>query len=469
MADYTSIQIIKKAQNVWVFSDNTLPSEKYWISNAYQDVINEDLVSFTTRNGSNIYNSQPYSIYSYTDELDSEEDFTPTSALDLHTKLQERGFFGTSGGGGSTPTLQGLANSLFGSLFGRGGQVVLIDDSELGFTTAIIDNLFQNNKPRYFRYFYEDDGNPVYSSTISATVNALTIGYTIAETDTPVIVLAVKGGKTYVFLYNKGKGIYGGVSGQTTSNDFRLLSVLITTPEDIENDPNATIIPLDGVVDNDFLAVANLTEWDFSDSGDETEDGGTISYYFSFTGTGGVEFFVRFIGEPGIYGGTEPDFTADMFTEVTNSEVLPEVIPTLQEVTESGATTNLPIVITDESETESLTHNSDGIAYDAGGFTTEVKFAAPSANRSQTIQDKDGTIALLSDLENTPAIANGTFKLAMKGSQSGVANTDLNVIEINDWCLKLGTDGEGGFWQYTGGGDTDPANYIAIITATGNS
>lgn len=147
----------------------------------------------------------------------------------------------------------------------------------------------------------------------------------------------------------------------------------------------------------------------------------------------------------------------------------PPYVGSLQEVTESGATTNVPIVVTDESETESVTYNSDGIAYDAGGFTTEVKFAAPSANRSQTIQDKDGTIALLSDLANTPAIANGTFKLAMKGSQSGVANTDLNVIEINDWCLKLGTDGEGGFWQYTGGGDTDPANYIAIITATGNS
>lgn len=322
MADYTSIQIIKKAQNVWVFSDNTLPESKYWISNAYQDVINEDLVSFTTRNGSNIYNSQPYSIFTYIDELDSSNNFTPTSAEDLHIKLTERGFFGTSGGGGSTPTLQGLANSLFGSLFGRGGQVVLIDDSELGFTTAEIDNLFQNNVPRTTLYNFDGTG-AVTSTDLANKINSL-VSYVVSEIQTPIIIVGRKDGKDYKYLFKKGKGTWGTDANPVVASDFYPISIMNTTPDDVEDDPNATIIPLDDVVDNDFLAVANLTEWDFSDSGEIANDGGTISYYFSFTGIGGVEYFVRFIGDAGIYGGTEPHFVEADFTEVTNSDVTPE-------------------------------------------------------------------------------------------------------------------------------------------------
>lgn len=324
MADYTSIQIIKKAPYIWVFSDNTLPSGKYRFSNAYQDIGNEDLVSFTTRNGANIYNNEPYSIYSYIDELDSGNNFTPTSAEDLHTKLVEREFFGTNGGGGgSTPTLQGLANSLFGSLFGRGGQVVLIDEDELGFTTATIDGLFQNNKPKYLRFLFAEDGLPVTASDVSEYANNLEFGWQITEIDTPVIVRGIKGGKTYIFFYRDGKGTFGGSEDATTPQDFTLISVLQTTPEEIQNDPDATIIPLDDVVDNDFLAVANLTEWDFSTSGDETETG-FVTYYFTYTGTDGVEYFVRFIGEPGIYGGEETPFTAEMFTLTTSSNATPE-------------------------------------------------------------------------------------------------------------------------------------------------
>lgn len=332
MADYTSIQIIKKAPYIWVFSDNTLPSGKYRFSNAYQDIGNEDLVSFTTRNGANIYNNEPYSIYSYIDELDSGNNFTPSSAEDLHTKLVEREFFGTNGGGGSVPTLQGLANSLFGSLFGRGGQVVIIGESELGFTTATIDGLFQNNIARVTTYYFTGTGQ-VTTADIADKVNNLyflgnptPIGINVPETTTPVIFIGVRDGVNYVFIFKKGKGVWGSEANPVVAGDFVMLSFYNTTPEDIESDPNATIIPLEDVIDNDFLAVANLTEWDFSISGEATDDGGIKTYYFTYTGEDGVEYFVRFIGEPGIYGGEETPFTAEMFTLTTSSIVTPEPV-----------------------------------------------------------------------------------------------------------------------------------------------
>jgi hypothetical protein len=108
----------------------------------------------------------------------------------------------------------------------------------------------------------------------------------------------------------------------------------------------------------------------------------------------------------------------------------PPYVGTLQEVTDVGATTDVPIVVTDESETESLTHGSDGITYNAGGFTTEAKFAAPTANRSQIIPDKDGTFAMVGDI---------TSQSLSFGTVVSVANTiqDDRLIGLDDSVIPF--------------------------------
>jgi hypothetical protein len=107
---------------------------------------------------------------------------------------------------------------------------------------------------------------------------------------------------------------------------FHQLPPLNLTPEDIENDPNATINNLDPVIDGDFVAKANETFWDFSDSGDEGTDGGTISYYFSYTDDG-VLYYALFVGTPGMYGDGATPFVEDDFVTTTDSETPSEIIP----------------------------------------------------------------------------------------------------------------------------------------------
>lgn len=417
MADYTSIQIIKKAQYVWVFKDNLLPTDKYWISNAYQDIINEDLVSFTTRNGANIYNNEPYSIYSYIDELDSDNDFTPTSALDFHTKLVERNFFGTNGsGGGSTPTLQGLANSLFGSLFGRGGQVVQIADNELGFTTAAIDGLFQNNVASTRTYYFDGTG-AIKPSDMAEKVNNLyylgnpnPVGITVTEIHSPVIITGIKNGTNYQFFFKRGKGIWGTTANPTNGSDFKLVSVYKTTPDDINPDD---ILPLGTIADGDYLAVANLTEWNFSDAGTET-DTGTKEYFFSYT-TDGVLYIVQFVGEPGIYGGEETPFTSDDFVATTNNGVIPASVSTVTGPTVDNTDPLNPIV----------------------GIPTfeEVISEGGDTNTSMLDNDGDGTSPYATLLSLEPHTVRRV--MIQEHSDDNKRNDQASMIRLNDGRLVI--------------------------------
>lgn len=402
MENYTSIIIRKKANSVWTLEDNE-GGEHY--SNTYSGTRENNLITIKTKTGGIIYNQQPYTAFTYVDEIDGGNSFVPSSAQQLMTNLEVRDFFaeGISGGGGVNTLLE-LLDVLIPTYTGNGGKLLGINEDETGVVAYDPDNFDQNNKPLYFRFFFDSDGTAVTTADVSEAVNAMTIGYVISAIHTPVVILGQKNGKTYIFFYRDGKGYFGGSgAGLTTAADFRLISILDTTPEDIENDPNAVIIPLVGVVDGDFLATANLTEWDFSDSGEEQPDGGFKTYYFSYTDDG-VEYFVRFIGTAGIYGGgVEPDFTAPDFTAATNSGIIPDPTPNLQQVTDVGAiTTNAMTVIEAGSET---TYGGDMITYKQTGETnnTRVRFEDPIAEVVLTIPAKAtaDTFAMVSDIPLT--------------------------------------------------------------------
>lgn len=134
----------------------------------------------------------------------------------------------------------------------------------------------------------------------------------------------------------------------------------------------------------------------------------------------------------------------------------------LQEVTDVGNTTTNDLIVSDG--TVSLLHGKNRIVYNNGTNEVAISFTAPTANRDIAFQNKDGAVAMVGD----DVVTGDTFKLFMKGSQSGVRNTGAG-IEVNDWCTHLALTGEGGWWQFNGGDDQDIANYTPLITTAGNS
>lgn len=402
MANYTYIKIIKKAPNVWVFNDSSLPTDAYIFANVYSDLVEQDLISFKTKTGGNVYNQQPYSIFEYIDELDGGNDFIPTSALQLHTYLLNDGFFGdSSGGGGGATTFLELLDVLIPTYAGNALRGIRINSAQTGLEAFDLGSFVQNNKPRIFRFDFIGIGELTDAEVVDKLNNIPTLlgtGFTISEIQTPVIITATKDGLTYQYMFMLGAGTYGSnPDNQVDENDIRLLFVSPTTIADITNDPDAEIIPLEGVVDGDFLAVANLTEWDFSDSGQPTDNGGVKTYYFSYTDDG-VEYFVRFIGDAGEYGGANPPFTSDMFTATTNSDVTP--VPTLQSVTDAGNTTTNHLIVDEGNLEERASLTSLGITIENHGYSSQITSEELTDDRNIVFPDKSGTVAMISDITN---------------------------------------------------------------------
>lgn len=143
MATYTSITITYIGNGLWGFTDNTMPSGKYRISNANSAITDDNVITFKTKTGSIIYNKQPYSIFNYVDMTDSGNNFTPTSATQLISQLKTFDFFGSSDGGGSAPIAFTDLTDTFSLLIGREGQMLVVNEDGTLITTRefqVIEN-----------------------------------------------------------------------------------------------------------------------------------------------------------------------------------------------------------------------------------------------------------------------------------------------------------------------------------------
>lgn len=140
---YTSLIITKTSANIWKLVDNTMPEGSDGkFASGFADIGTDDFVTFTTKTGQNLYRQIYYGIVTYIDNLDPENNFTPTSGLDLHTKLLGLGFFGNGSGGGETATtLLELTDAEFPNYFGRAGQAIIVAENEAGFTTVPFSNV----------------------------------------------------------------------------------------------------------------------------------------------------------------------------------------------------------------------------------------------------------------------------------------------------------------------------------------
>lgn len=155
-------------------------------------------------------------------------------------------------------------------------------------------------------------------------------GFTVSEKQTPLLLTAVDepatdgsgSAKWYSCLFMGGAGRYGVGYSPIPTTKLYLLAPRNLTPEDLENDPDVVIEPLDVAVGENFIDVANASLWTWGDSGEITETG-IKQYYFSYEKDGEL-VFAYFKGTAGSYGAGATAFTDDMFVITTKAGVLPE-------------------------------------------------------------------------------------------------------------------------------------------------
>lgn len=414
---YESIVITKHAANVWFAKDNTLPGgvAGHFVS-GWSGGVNSDQFTLKSKNGGIVYNNQPWSIFSYVDNLDSGNNFTPSSAVDLVVKLTQRDFFEySSSGEGGVDTFLQLLDVLFPNYAGRAGQIIRINSGETGLESVTPSFAFQNNIGKWYTQSIPGTGD-ITPTELSDLINSgAQFLFTVTEISTPVFISALRTEegitRQYIFLFMAGKpptGTVWGAGGEPTiPSQFRRLLINVITPQDIEDAPNSEIFPLGDTTGDNFWDVASLQDppFDLTDSGELDTDGNPRTYYFSFTDAG-VLYFAQFIGAPGYYGVGETAFAEADFVDITNDTVTPT--PDLQQVTTTGNTTTNPMVSNDPVNGNKVSREANGEVYtDSDGNTITDEFPEEAATGDAVYKRpaKTGTqtYAMLSDI--TPSVS----------------------------------------------------------------
>jgi hypothetical protein len=409
------ILIIRRTVDYWEFDDSVNPQPVS--CSGYSGLANGDnTITFTSENGQTKYNHVIYSEFEYVDEYGS-NDYTPSSASDLMQFLISEGFFGDGSSSGGATTFIGLSDvTILGGYAANQGRIPIVDGSGLIMVTPSF--AFQNNIGKWQNVGVAGTGE-VTPAEISAFINA-NANFSVLETTTPVFVTAqrTESGLTRRFIFNfiAGKpptGTLWGVGGTpTTAVQFRLVSILIVNPSDIENDPNTIIYPIGTVpIGDDFWEVANAlpspqTPFDLSDSGEIQPDGNPLVYYFSFT-QDGVLYYAQFVGAQGLYGGIETPFVESDFVVTTNDTI--GDTPNLQIVTDTGNTTTNPMVVYDETAAEGkISYGHNEIVFtDPSGNIIRLQFpmgiVEPEVTYEFPIKDANDTFVMISDISGGSA------------------------------------------------------------------
>jgi hypothetical protein len=426
---YESIVITKYADGIWFAKDNTLSLDVpgYFVS-GWSGSANNDLISLKSANGGIVYNNQPWSIYSYEDENDTGNNFTPISPVDLVTKLNERGFFDTSsGGGGGSTTFLGLTDVLFANYFGRENQVIIVNGAGTGLTSVTPSFAFQNNIATLRRKYFIGHEGVVTATMLADFYNSVLSPISISETHAPVVIEGVSGSSSsdtiYAYFFKPGKGVYGTAAGGETiqAQDFQLFSIRNLIPEDIAGNPNTVIFNLGTISDGDYVAYANTQgPFNWGDSGEPDNEGNPKTYFFTYI-TDGVTYFAQFVGTPGVYGVGETPFVEADFVDTTNSDITPT--QNLQQTTDIGNTTTNPIVVLGGGY--QIMIGNQTIEYTQGGNLLRIKLpdtlGASEVTFDIPTRATNDTFAMLSDLAGGSGITRSFLYTA-------VGDTDTFII-----------------------------------------
>ena len=278
--------------------------------------------------------------------------------------------------------------------------------------------------------------NPFYSyiNAVEAKLNTMQI--TITAKQAPVIILALMlgstGGNSYVskkykFLFKPGKGNWGLNGTSISTSHLELITAENYLVDDLLSEPNAIIENLGEIPGGNFIAVANSTAWNFTESGLEGE-AGIKTYYFSYE-TDNVLYFVQFVGIPDLYGAEyEAQFTPADFVSSTDSRITD--VPTLEDVLAQGGNINV----------SQLTNNGDGISPYAtiakvNGLSVSVNQAAAELYLKNNLGTTLATVNLgfLNNEGTTFFYNEATEKLELKND----AGTVLSEIPVSAFVSNL--------------------------------
>lgn len=228
---YTSITITRIDTDAWIFTDNENVTRA---RDFYKGGFNGEYFHFSASGGEILYNSVPWSIISYVDNVDPENSFTPESPDELFAFLKSlTGFFFGSydnGGGGiitdytvlgaidvAIPTLTGQAGKRLG-VNETGTKIVLVDALALT-SIKTLEEWVQGDVllPNKF-LLTNNDGTKIIQGDIELIVNT-----PIAVDEFRVIAKGTQGGVPNEELYVKE---IGDVSGGTYSEDGRDYSLV---------------------------------------------------------------------------------------------------------------------------------------------------------------------------------------------------------------------------------------------------
>jgi hypothetical protein len=258
--------------------------------------------------------------------------------------------------------------------------------------------IYQNNIGKVINIGYLSGLN--INEAIQLKINALTTE--ITPQDNPVFFVAYKtsptGNQKLTYQFMGGKGTWGIGGMMINLSQLQQLSALSIIPDDITLDDKSKVVSLDNITQGQFLATANASVRDFTDT--------SKLHYLSYS-LDNVLHVKRFIGEPGEYGGDEDLLSEGDFEDITNSDVKPiAVVPTLEEIISKDNVITTPLTTSDNNTGSKILYKGSGIDYESlDGFTTKIGYEQSSANVNYKIPAKahDDTFAMKSDLDHVTA------------------------------------------------------------------
>ncbi|WP_297334645.1 hypothetical protein [Flavobacterium sp.] len=289
----------------------------------------------------------------------------------------------------------------------------------------------QNNIGRVLSFgeLLPQNGLYITREEASAKINSLAEPVTISAKDSPVNFTFTREGKMYGFEFLGGKGVWGSASGsEVFPHQFLLKTLYDITPEDITRETSgASIISLGEIPDGNFLAAANSSQRDFSNSGMADENGTIKSYYFTYTNDS-VLNFVQFVGEAGVYNG---NITPDDLVSSTNSKASP--IIDYESVLQYGKVAVSPARHQDRLTGMITEFNGSGFQSIKNEAAQTFKIADPTGNHEVVFPpaNQNDSIVYASQLQNE---VNNYLPLA--GTADGnpitgnIALTGINTVKI---------------------------------------
>ncbi|TRW22586.1 hypothetical protein FMM05_17045 [Flavobacterium zepuense] len=238
--------------------------------------------------------------------------------------------------------------------------------------------------------------------------------------------------KTFKYkIFNKGKGTYG-VGGATTltAADIELVYANDTTIQDIDTDAETDVIEY-GVI-----AGQSIHEWLNAQTPALIVQPQNEGYTLFKGIINDVEITYLWVGIMGTYGSGALQSTANDFQELSQEQNATPYIPNLQEVTQQGALTAIPIIVNDITANTVNEYTAKAIKHKgANGRTLNIIPTEPTVNGVEAVLPQmaaNDTFAMQGWVNGLTLTANQAAQEVYLKNTEGTTLATLNVGFLNN-------------------------------------